>query len=187
RDLPVVSIIGYTNAGKSTLLNNLTKSRVRAENRLFATLDPASRRMKFPRDKEIIITDTVGFIRDLPQELMTAFRATLEELENADLLLHVIDISHAQFENQVQSVERILGDLKLEHIALLRVLNKQDRLTPEELTRRSNILNGIPICARDTETLSPLIDTLDHYFATGQMMLKPPGRPTWQVPPSLSR
>ena len=187
RHLPIVSIIGYTNAGKSTLLNNLTRSRVKAEDRLFATLDPASRRMKFPRDKEIIITDTVGFIRDLPQELMTAFRATLEELENADLLLHVIDISHPQFKNQVRSVECILADLDLEHIAILHVLNKQDRLEPEELSRRTNILSGIPISALDAETLRPLIDTLDNYFATGQMILKPSENPVGPVQTMLSR
>ena len=135
RHLPVVSIIGYTNAGKSTLLNNLTRSRVRAENRLFATLDPSSRRMKFPRETEVIITDTVGFIRDLPRELMTAFRATLEELENADLLLHVIDIHHPQYQKQVRSVERILEELDLSHIPTLRVLNKQDRVKPADLVR----------------------------------------------------
>ncbi len=169
RHLPVVSIIGYTNAGKSTLLNNLTRSRVKAENRLFATLDPSSRRMKFPRDAEVIITDTVGFIRDLPQELMTAFRATLEELANADLLLHVIDIGHAQYQNQVQSVERILEELGLAHLPTLRVLNKQDCVPPADLAQRVNSLQGIPIAAIDRATLHPLIDAMDHYFATGQI------------------
>lgn len=169
RHLPVVSIIGYTNAGKSTLLNNLTRSRVKAENRLFATLDPSSRRMKFPRDAEVIITDTVGFIRDLPQELMTAFRATLEELANADLLLHVIDIGHPQYQNQVQSVERILEELKLAHLPTLRVLNKQDCVAPADLARRVNSLRGIPIAAIDRATLRPLIAAMDHYFATGRI------------------
>jgi len=168
RHLPVVSIIGYTNAGKSTLLNNLTRSRVRAENRLFATLDPSSRRMKFPRETEVIITDTVGFIRDLPHELMTAFRATLEELENADLLLHVIDIHHPQYQKQVRSVERILEELDLSHIPTLRVLNKQDRLKPDDLAKRVNILKGVPIAAIDSQTLHPLIDAMDHYFTAGR-------------------
>ena len=176
RHLPVVSIIGYTNAGKSTLLNNLTRSQVRAEDRLFATLDPASRRMKFPRDTEIIITDTVGFIRDLPQELMTAFRATLEELQNADLLLHVIDISHPLYKNQVRSVERILDDLDLSHIPVLRILNKQDCVEPDNLTRRTNLLNGIPISALDGKTLRPLIDALDQFFATGQLLTSTPNQ-----------
>jgi GTP-binding protein HflX len=169
RHLPVVSIIGYTNAGKSTLLNNLTRSRVRAENRLFATLDPSSRRMKFPRETEVIITDTVGFIRDLPRELMTAFRATLEELENADLLLHVIDIHHPQYQKQVRSVERILEELDLSHIPTLRVLNKQDRLKPDDLAKRVNILKGVPIAAIDSRTLHPLIDAMDHYFTAGRL------------------
>jgi len=172
RHLPVVSIIGYTNAGKSTLLNNLTRSRVKAENRLFATLDPSSRRMKFPRDAEVIITDTVGFIRDLPQELMTAFRATLEELENADLLLHVIDIGHPQYQNQVQSVERILEELGLDHLPTLRVLNKQDCVAPVDLAQRVNSLQGIPVAAIDRATLRPLIDAMDHYFATGQVQTR---------------
>mgnify|MGYP000517743359 FL=1 len=169
RHLPVVSIIGYTNAGKSTLLNNLTRSRVRAENRLFATLDPSSRRMKFPRETEVIITDTVGFIRDLPRELMTAFRATLEELENADLLLHVIDIHHPQYQKQVRSVERILEELDLSHVPTLRVLNKQDRLKPDDLAKRVNILKGVPIAAIDSQTLHPLIDAMDHYFTAGRL------------------
>ena len=173
RDLPVVSIIGYTNAGKSTLLNNLTRSRVKAENRLFATLDPASRRMKFPRETEVIITDTVGFIRDLPRELVTAFRATLEELENADLLLHVIDISHPQYQNQIQSVERILEELDLAHIPTLRVLNKQDRIKPGHLAKRVNVLKGVPISATDCATLAPLIDAMDHFFAYGRITPRP--------------
>jgi GTP-binding protein HflX len=167
RGLPVASIIGYTNAGKSTLLNNLTRSRVKAENRLFATLDPSSRRMRFPRDAEIIITDTVGFIRDLPQELTTAFRATLEELQSADLLLHVIDISHPQYRQQVRAVERILEELDLHHLPSLRVLNKQDRLDRDRLTERTRRLQGIPIAAVDPKTLPPLIRAMDHFFATG--------------------
>ena len=167
RHLPVVSIIGYTNAGKSTLLNNLTRSCVKTENRLFATLDPASRRMKFPRETEVIITDTVGFIRDLPRELMTAFRATLEELENADLLLHVIDISHPQYQNQIRSVERILEELNLDQIPTLRILNKQDRIKPVTLAKRVNVLKGVPISATDSSTLTPLIDAMDHYFTAG--------------------
>jgi len=172
--LPVASIIGYTNAGKSTLLNHLTRSRVKAENRLFATLDPSSRRMKFPREAEVIITDTVGFIRDLPRELMTAFRATLEELENADLLLHVIDISHPQYQNQVRSVERILEELDLAHIPTLRVLNKQDRLPRADCLQRAHTLQGIPISAIRSGTLTPLIRTMERFFENGRIVL-PPG------------
>ena len=159
--LPIVSIIGYTNAGKSTLLNTLTKSNVIAESRLFATLDPSSRRLRFPRDIEVIITDTVGFIKDLPRDLMLAFRATLEELENADLLLHIIDISNPQFEEQIQSVERILADLDLQRTTTLRVLNKMDLLDPETIERISRQLNGTAISARDRSTLLPLIDRME--------------------------
>ncbi|MCG6537403.1 MAG: GTPase HflX, partial [Syntrophales bacterium LBB04] len=104
--LPIISIVGYTNAGKSTLLNTLTESRVFTEDRLFATLDPKSSRLRFPRDTEAIITDTVGFIRDLPRDLFAAFRATLDELHEADVLLHVIDISNPNFENHIGAVEK---------------------------------------------------------------------------------
>jgi GTP-binding protein HflX len=158
--LPVVSIIGYTNAGKSTLLNTLTHSKVLAGNRLFATLDPSSRRLRFPRDLEVLITDTVGFIRNLPRDLQVAFRATLEELENADLLLHVIDISNPRFQNQIASVEAILGDLKLQHIPMIRVLNKQDRLDPQTVQALCHTWNGMAISALDRSTLRPLIDRM---------------------------
>ena len=161
KDLPIVSIIGYTNAGKSTLLNTLTKSHVIAESRLFATLDPSSRRLRFPRDMEVIITDTVGFIKDLPRDLVVAFRATLEELENADLLLHIIDISNPQYEEQIQSVEKILADLNLEQTPTLRVLNKMDLLDFETIARLSRQLNGTPISARSKPTLRHLIEKME--------------------------
>jgi GTPase len=160
KGLPIISIIGYTNAGKSTLLNTLTQSRVLAESRLFATLDPTSRRLRFPKDVEVIITDTVGFIQDLPKELIVAFRATLEELENADILLHVIDISNPRHVEQVQSVERILEDLELNHIPQIRGLNKTDLVPPAEVSHNAARLEGIPICARDPKTLMPLIDEM---------------------------
>jgi GTP-binding protein HflX len=160
KGLPVISIIGYTNAGKSTLINTLTKSSVRAESRLFATLDPSSRRLKFPKDVEVIITDTVGFIKDLPKDLMVAFRATLEELESADLLLHVIDISNPRFEDQIESVERILADLKLNTIPSIRVLNKQDLVNPEDIERLSRTFEGTGISAHTESTLTPLIDKM---------------------------
>ncbi len=161
KGLPVISIIGYTNAGKSTLLNTLTKSNVVAESRLFATLDPSSRRLRFPRDLEVIITDTVGFIKDLPKDLMVAFRATLEELEDADLLLHVIDISNPRHEEQIKSVERIISDLKLQDTATIRVLNKMDRVDREMRTRLSQRLDGTPVSALSQPTLLPLIDKME--------------------------
>jgi len=160
KGLPVISIIGYTNAGKSTLLNTLTKSNELAESRLFATLDPASRRLKFPRDIEVIITDTVGFIKNLPKDLMVAFGATLEELESADLLLHVIDISNPRFEDQVESVEKILADLNLHQIPTIRVLNKKDRVPPETIPGFVRSIKGIAISANDSSTLGELIQAM---------------------------
>ncbi|MBW2604040.1 MAG: GTPase HflX [Deltaproteobacteria bacterium] len=160
RDIPVISIIGYTNAGKSTLLNTLTKSHVRAENRLFATLDPSSRRLKFPKDIEVIITDTVGFIKNLPKDLMVAFRATLEELEGADLLLHIIDISNPRFKDQIKSVEKILLDLNLDDIFLIRVLNKKDLVDKETTEKLSRNFDAIAISAKKKTTLMPLIEKM---------------------------
>jgi GTP-binding protein HflX len=157
KGLPVISIIGYTNAGKSTLLNTLTKSHVRAENRLFATLDPSSRRLKFPKDIEVIITDTVGFIKNLPKDLMVAFRATLEELESADLLLHIIDISNPRFKDQIKSVETILLDLNLDDIPLIRVLNKMDLVDEATTQELSWNFDATAISAKKESSLMPLI------------------------------
>lgn len=139
--LPVVSLVGYTNAGKSTLLNTLTGSAVLAENRLFATLDPTSRRLRFPSDHEIILTDTVGFIRELPKELKEAFRATLEELEAADLLIAVADASHPEVEAQAAAVADILQEMELGDVPRLFVLNKWDAV-PEDL--RAQLRNVFP-------------------------------------------
>jgi GTP-binding protein HflX len=159
--LPIISIIGYTNAGKSTLLNTLTHSRVLAEKQLFATLDPASRRLRFPRDTEVIITDTVGFIKNLPEDLLVAFRATLEELESADILLHVIDISNPRHPEQIESVELLINDLSLQNIPLIRILNKQDLISREERRRLHNQYQGFVVSARKAETLRPLIKHLE--------------------------
>lgn len=126
--VPVASLVGYTNAGKSTLLNALTGSDVLSENRLFATLDPTHRRLRVPEERELVITDTVGFIRSLPKELMEAFRATLEELEEADLLLHVADASHPELDMQLAAVASILESLSLQNTPRLLVLNKVDEL-----------------------------------------------------------
>ncbi len=164
RGLPVISIIGYTNAGKSTLLNTLTESRVFTEDRLFATLDPKSSRLRFPRDTEAIITDTVGFIRDLPRELFAAFRATLEELDDADILLHIIDISNPNFEEHITAVEKILGELDLANKPVIRVFNKEDRFPDktllETMCRR---FQATAISALDRETLHGLIGKMETY------------------------
>jgi GTP-binding protein HflX len=176
KQLPIISIVGYTNAGKSTLLNTLTKSRAFVENRLFATLDPSSRRLRFPQDIEVIVTDTVGFIKDLPRDLVVAFRATLEELESADLLLHVIDISNPRFADQIHSVETILADLQLQHIAVIRVLNKQDLVDPETVFEAVRRFEGIPVSAIRSSTLMPLIEAMQHRILQNPS-LQPPLNP----------
>ncbi len=128
RKVPIVAIVGYTNAGKSTLLNALTQGDARAENLLFATLDPISRRLRFPREREVVLTDTVGFIRDLPADLRAAFRSTLEELEDADLLLHVVDAGDLDYKQHIAAVVQILNELGLSKTPRLMVFNKADRL-----------------------------------------------------------
>ena len=161
RRLPVISIVGYTNAGKSTLLNALTLSRVNVEDRLFETLDPSSRRLRFPHEREVIITDTVGFIRDLPEDLMEAFAATLEELHDADLLLHVVDTSSPRMEEQMEAVENILGKLNLKDIPQLLVLNKMDCVEPQVAAVSADALKGVAISAIDTRTLPPLLEKIE--------------------------
>jgi len=162
-ELPVVSIVGYTNAGKSTLLNALTGSGVLAENRMFATLDPTSRRLRLPRDREVIINDTVGFIRDLPQDLIVAFRATLEEMEGSNLLLHLVDASSSYMEAQIASVERILTDLELATIPRLLVYNKMDRVDAERLDNLLRTPNSIAISALQPATLVPLVERMREF------------------------
>jgi GTP-binding protein HflX len=128
-------------------------------------LDPSSRRLKFPRDTEVIITDTVGFIKDLPEDLLVAFRATLEELENADLLLHIIDISNPQCRTQIDSVERIIADLNLENTASIRVLNKIDRVSADKIQKLNRQLGGMPVSAKEKSTLLPLINRMETILA----------------------
>ena len=161
RGLPVISIVGYTNAGKSTLLNALTHSHVGVRNRLFETLDPSSRRLRFPREREAIITDTVGFIRNLPESLMEAFAATLEELHDADLLLHVVDATSSRLEEQIKTVEEILVHLDLKQIPVLLVLNKADLLAPEESRPLPKKMGGIAISALHPPSLSGLVERIE--------------------------
>lgn len=166
RDLPVISIVGYTNAGKSTLLNALTQSAVMAEQRMFATLDPTSRRLRLPQDQEIIINDTVGFIRDLPKDLLSAFKATLEELEESDLLLHLVDAASLQMENQMAAVRRILDDLELGEIPRLLVFNKCDLVTDTDaLINQCHVHQALPISAIDRSTLSSLANEISRKLA----------------------
>jgi GTP-binding protein HflX len=175
--IPVISIVGYTNVGKSTLLNALTKSQVYVEDKLFATLDPTTRRLRFPREREAIITDTVGFLRDLPKDLMDAFRATLEELRDADLLLNVVDISHPRFEDQMAAVEKILEDLGLKQIPILRVFNKADRVDPEAAQRLCRAFDAVCISALRPETFPPLIEKMEIVFSLRKNGVLPPSPP----------
>ncbi|HWP47621.1 MAG TPA: GTPase HflX [Candidatus Limnocylindrales bacterium] len=161
KELPIVSIVGYTNAGKSTLLNALTHSQVYVEDQLFATLDPTSRRLRFPRDLEVIITDTVGFIRDLPKDLMEAFRSTLDELEDADLLLHVVDVSNPRFEEQIQAVNKILYELGLHTKPTLIVFNKEDKVDPKLVENLCRLYQAVSISALQPNTLFKLTQRME--------------------------
>ena len=168
RDLPIISIVGYTNAGKSTLLNALTASSVTAEDRMFATLDPTSRRLRLPRDREVIINDTVGFIRDLPPDLITAFRATLEEMEGSNILIHLVDASSAQIEDHISSVHKILDELNLSGIQRQLVFNKSDLLSEEKIENMKLGFDAIFISALDRQSLLPMIERVSQMLeATG--------------------
>jgi GTPase len=164
REFPIISIVGYTNAGKSTLLNTLTSSHVHAEQRMFATLDPTSRRLRLPREQEVIINDTVGFIRDLPPDLLAAFRATLEEISDSDLLIHLVDAVNPRWQQQLESVERILTELNLGQIPRLTIFNKADRLDRdaiESILRQASQSEGrdvAAISAIEPQTLRPMLE-----------------------------
>ena len=156
RDVPVLSIVGYTNAGKSTLLRALTKTNVHVADQMFATLDPVSRRLRFPREREVIITDTVGFIRDLPAELVTAFRATFEELTDASLLLHVVDASAPDGDRRIEAVRGVLSQIGIEASELL-IFNQIDKLgngEGEALARRHG---GVAVSALERTGLRTLL------------------------------
>lgn len=170
--IPILSLVGYTNAGKSTLLNALTESRVHTEDRLFATLDTSTRRLRFPREREVIVTDTVGFIRDLPPDLTRAFQSTLDELRDASLLLHVVDISNPRFESQIESVDRILEELRLGAIPRLLVLNKVDRAAADVAPFLVRRLGGVAVSALHPETLPPLLEEVE--------------RTLWENPPQAA-
>ncbi|PID56933.1 GTPase HflX [candidate division KSB3 bacterium] len=185
--VPVISIVGYTNAGKSTLLNALTQSDVVVKNQMFATLDPASRRLRFPRDLDVIITDTVGFLRNLPKDLVEAFRSTLEEMEDADLLLHVVDLSNPDFEEHITTVKQILEDLQLDRIPQLFVFNKDDLAEKGLVQNVCARYDGVSICALQRSGLRKLIlrvqdEILRLYPDAGiYPQLKPAAQPEYEA------
>ena len=160
-EIPIVSIAGYTNAGKSTLFNTLTKSDVKAENLLFATLDTATRRLRFPRDREVVITDTVGFIKDLPKDLLGAFKATLDEMQDADLILHVVDISNPRFEHQMESVDNLLIEIGLDTIPKLAVFNKADLVNAQWAKAVAVRFNGVVCSAINPGTFGDLLKEIE--------------------------
>ncbi len=172
--LPIISIVGYTNAGKSTLLNTLTSSAVLAEKRMFATLDPTTRRLRLPRDREVIINDTVGFIRDLPPDLLSAFRSTLEEIAGSRLLIHLVDAANPRWEQQVASVEAILTELEFNEIPRLLVFNKTDLLDPptiDAMVRQVSLRDedeALAISSLDSRTLQPLLRSIDAALSGNQ-------------------
>jgi len=159
--IPILSIIGYTNAGKSTLFNLLTKSQFQVEDRLFSTLDTATRRLRFPKAHKVVITDTVGFIKDLPKDLMGAFRPTFDELKESNLLIHLIDISHPRFPEHIESVEKILFELKLDAIPRLQVFNKDDQLSQKEGEAICQKYGGVSISALRPESLKKFFLAVD--------------------------
>lgn len=161
KGIPIISIVGYTNAGKSTLLNTLTNSNELAEERMFATLDPRSRLLRLPKLQEVIINDTVGFIRDLPETLLAAFKATLEEMEESDLLIHLVDAASPRYLNQISSVEKILSELELATLPRLLVFNKSDLLDKREVENLCRLHNAVAISATKRDSLELLLDKID--------------------------
>ncbi len=169
--LHTVALVGYTNAGKSTLFNALTRAQVVASARMFATLDPTVRALRLPSKRRVLLSDTVGFIRDLPPGLIAAFRATLEELEEAALILHVIDVSSPRHPEQEQAVETVLGELGLKDCPRIRVLNKADRLSDDERAALRAANGGVVVSALKGDGLDEVIETIDRRLTVDPLVL----------------
>lgn len=163
-EIPVVAIVGYTNAGKSTLLNALTGSDIPANNRLFDTLDTTTRLLTVSDTLDVVISDTVGFIRKLPHQLVEAFKATLEELEYADMLLHVIDVSNPEWQDQARIVENLIHELGADQIPCLNVYNKSDLTFGAEYPHREN---AVAVSAKTGEGLDGLMAAIDRQLDKG--------------------
>ena len=172
RKVPILSLVGYTNAGKSTILNTLTQSEVSAADKLFETLDTSSRRLRLPREVEVLITDTVGFIHDLPKDLVGAFKSTLEELHDADLLLHVVDASDPDCEEKLTAVERLLGEIGVGATPIFHIFNKMDKADDIQLANLCKRFNGIAVSGIDAKSLYPLIEEASNRLSE---IIKPSG------------
>ncbi len=160
-NVPVVAIVGYTNAGKSTLLNALSNAHVLAEDKLFATLDPTTRRVELPSGHEALFTDTVGFIQKLPMQLVAAFRATLEEINEADLLLHVVDATHPNVIGQARTVQTLLTELEVDEKPIVTALNKMDAFEGEQQDLCEVFTDGVQISAARREGIETLLATVE--------------------------
>ena len=170
--IPVAAIVGYTNAGKSTLLNTLTGAQVLEEDQLFATLDPTTRSLILPSKQQILLTDTVGFIRKLPHHLIEAFRSTLEEAKYADIILHVVDVSNPQVEKQMYVVYETLADLGIAGKTIITLFNKQDRISGPVDLRDFKADKTLKISARNGDGLERLKETLDEVLHERHMLLE---------------
>lgn len=159
--IPVIAIVGYTNAGKSTLLNRLTGASVLEEDKLFATLDPTTRGLKLPSGQEVLLTDTVGFIRKLPHHLIEAFKSTLEEAKYADMILHVVDVSNPQMDEQMYTVYETLQNLDVKDKVVITAFNKQDRLTEVPIIRDFKADHIVNISARTGQGLDTLHSVIE--------------------------
>jgi GTP-binding protein HflX len=182
RNWPVASLVGYTNAGKSSLLNHLTGAGVLAVDKLFATLDPTTRQITLPNRQKILLTDTVGFIRKLPHTVIESFKATLEEVQLADLLLHVVDLSHPQYRDQMTAVDAALAELDAAGKQTILIFNKTDLVSDPEIvaSQLARYPGSVAISARTGTGISSLIDELEIRLAGWRL------RGTYRIPSNES-